>query len=199
MFRLNNQDDDDDDQDDCDYQEENDFSFLPIMNTASYHEQEGFLTLSEALNYDLSTYNFDLKKLLLALLSEHQDKICNAGTSPEEEEENEGENEDNSSYSNKVYYGVIQCINFCRQHVKSELSSNEPTCPTELMNETQIDEACRFAFGKRTSDAYLKFLQSQSSHREENDEDSAALFHHPVIENDAFLFHVEDLLDMLRR
>ena len=92
---------------------------------------------------------------------------------------------------------MIQCINFCRQHVKSERSSKEQTCPTESMNETQIDEACRFAFGKRISDAYLKFLQSESRHGEENDED-VTRFHLPVIENDAFLFHVEDLLDMLR-
>jgi hypothetical protein len=55
-------------------------------------------------------------------------------------------------------------------------------------------ESYRFDFGKRISDAYISFWTQQNQRC--CDDGETFLFHHPVLENDAYLFHVEDLLNI---
>jgi len=56
------------------------------------------------------------------------------------------------------------------------------------------EESYRFDLGKRISDAYISFWTQQNQRC--CDDGETFLFHHPVLENDAYLFHVEDLLNL---
>lgn len=211
MFRLKNQDEDDEDVDDSE-EEEDVFLFVPIMNTPSNIEEElqGFPTLSEALLYDLTEYNFDLVELL-KINSQHQQeqeqykpisKETNANDSADEvvavdDDEDEDGPKENGHYHRM--YGAIQCINFCRQYVKTE--KNNDSVNNHIMSnipDTRTmgkEEENRFDLGKRTSDAYVNFLTKQQNQSCYGDGDTF-LFHHPVLENDAYLFHIEDLLEL---
>jgi hypothetical protein len=206
MDQLKNQDDDDDDNDDVEDDEDDEFLFVPIMNTPSLTSNEeevsGFPTLSEALFYDLNTYNFDLVGLLQS--SEHEfDKQEQqyfhhtteeniSECSPEAIADND-DPEEKKQYDRM--YRAIQCINFCRHYVKHE---KEKETPVEFNTAAQItvneETHRRFDIGKRISDAYISFWTKQNQRSSDNGE--TFQFHHPVLENDAYLFHVEDLLNL---
>jgi SAM-dependent methyltransferase len=167
----------DDEANDATDDEKEAFDFVPICqesgtpsNHAVYH------SLEDALQQDVTTNEFDLLRLLGHVLSSTA-----TTTNGNDNESGDEEAQDDGAH----FYDVIQCINFCRQAAISTRSEKGNKKNDNL--------------GPAVEKAFVDFWhEKQSATPKEEEEEEEGKYFKPVLEDDSYLFHVDDLLTMAR-